>query len=214
MRLRKIRSELKLEGLDKHYTYDMSGKRLAFVLPVILFWTNAAHAETSIVQVVDVHYEIFRSTATDKSVIGRNLFSLEGIRSTLSTSGSMSKDEGVKSAEDIILERWKEKQIERWNGLPEGKFEINASAYTASADECGNSRGITASGLKVAANRTLACPPAYPFGAKIAIEGFGTFRCEDRGGAIKGNHFDVYMETKKEAFAFGRRNLIAEVVTD
>ncbi|NTW75447.1 MAG: hypothetical protein HGB34_00915 [Candidatus Moranbacteria bacterium] len=190
----------------------MSGKRLAFVLPVILFWTNAAHAETSIVQAVDVRYEIFRSAATDKSVIGQNLFSLEGIRSTLAHSES--KQDKFKSTEDIILERWKEKQIERWNGLPEGKFEINASAYTASADECGNSRGITASGLKVATNRTLACPPMFPFGAKIDIEGYGIFRCEDRGGAIKGNHFDIYMKTKKEAFAFGRRNLIAEVVTD
>ena len=40
----------------------------------------------------------------------------------------------------------------------------------------------------------------------------GTYVCEDRGGAIKGNHFDIYMETKKQAFAFGRRNLIARVV--
>jgi len=96
--------------------------------------------------------------------------------------------------------------------LPDGDFVINASAYTAAADECGKSDGITASGAKVSEGRTLACPRAYKFGTKIEIDGMGTFVCEDRGGAIKGNHFDIYMETKKQAFAFGRRSLTARVV--
>lgn len=110
------------------------------------------------------------------------------------------------------LAKWKLKQEHLWSSLPEDSFTINASAYTASADECGNSKGITASGIKVQEKRTLACPSVYPFGAKIAIEGYGVFTCEDRGGAIKGNHFDIYMETKQEAFAFGRRNLSAQLI--
>lgn len=113
---------------------------------------------------------------------------------------------------DKILAKWKEKQEKMWENLPEEKFIINASAYTAAADECGKSDGITASGIKVKEKRTLACPPAFPFGTKIQIEGVGTLVCEDRGGAIKGNHFDIYVKTKKEAFAFGRQNLLAEVV--
>ncbi len=96
--------------------------------------------------------------------------------------------------------------------LPDGDFTINASAYTAAADECGKSDGITASGKKVAQGRTLACPRGYPFGTRIEIDGMGVYTCEDRGGAIKGNHFDVYMQTKSQAFAFGRRNLTARVV--
>lgn len=92
------------------------------------------------------------------------------------------------------------------------KFIINASAYTAAADECGKSDGITASGKKVQEKHTLACPGGYTFGTKIRIKGFGIYVCEDRGGAIKGNHFDIYMKTKAEAFAFGRRNLEAEVI--
>lgn len=91
-------------------------------------------------------------------------------------------------------------------------FTINASAYTAAADECGKSDGITASGAKVTPQRTLACPPSYAFGTTIHIVGMGDYICEDRGGAIKGNKFDIYMETKKEAFAFGRRQLEAYVV--
>lgn len=96
--------------------------------------------------------------------------------------------------------------------VPKGSFVVNASAYTAAADECGKSDGITASGKKVQANHTLACPKSYQMGTKIEIDGMGTYVCEDRGGAIKGNHFDIYMPTKQEAFAFGRQNLVAMVV--
>jgi 3D (Asp-Asp-Asp) domain-containing protein len=98
--------------------------------------------------------------------------------------------------------------------LPEGKFIINASAYTAAADECGKSDGITASGAKVREHETIACPKSFAFGTKVNIEGYGTYICQDRGGAIKGNKIDIYMETKAQAFAFGRRNLVAEIVTE
>jgi 3D (Asp-Asp-Asp) domain-containing protein len=108
------------------------------------------------------------------------------------------------------LDRYAEKR--KAANYPKGKFTINASAYTAAADECGKSDGITASGLKVREKETLACPPSFPFGTKIRIDGMGTYVCQDRGGAIKGNKVDIYMETKKEAFAFGRRNLLAEVI--
>lgn len=114
--------------------------------------------------------------------------------------------------EEKLLSHWKEKQAHLWKSLPTEPFIINASAYTAATDECGKSDGITASGLKVQEKRTLACPPALPFGTKIAIEGMGEYRCEDRGGAIKGNHIDIYVETKSEAFAFGRQHLMAQVV--
>ncbi len=124
--------------------------------------------------------------------------------------------EELKSPEEIkretIMSRWKSKQEHLWKNLPQGKFVVNASAYTAAADECGKSDGIAASGLKVREKHTIACPPQFPFGAKIRIAGMGTYVCEDRGGTIKGNKIDIYMHTKKEAFAFGRRNLEAEVV--
>lgn len=124
--------------------------------------------------------------------------------------------ERVKTEEEIkneeILAKWREKQADRWSNLPKEAFTINASAYTASADECGNDKGITASGIKVQEKRTIACPPNFPFGAKLEIEGMGIYTCEDRGGAIKGNHIDIYVLTKKEAFQFGRQNLTAKIV--
>lgn len=110
---------------------------------------------------------------------------------------------------EVVLSKFEEKRKKA--NYPRGKFTINASAYTAAADECGKSDGITASGLKVKEKETIACPPQFPFGTKLNIEGMGTYFCEDRGGAIKANHIDIYMKTKKEAFAFGRKNLLAEV---
>lgn len=113
-------------------------------------------------------------------------------------------------AREKALARYKDKRDKAV--YPEGQFTINASAYTAAADECGKSDGITASGLKVKEKHTIACPPQFPLGTKLKIDGYGIYVCEDRGGAIKGNHVDIYVQTKKEAFAFGRRNLIAEVI--
>jgi|GEM_PF-1358440 3D (Asp-Asp-Asp) domain-containing protein len=118
----------------------------------------------------------------------------------------------IHSIENELLDRWKEKQADLWDNLPTEPFKVNVSAYTAAADECGKDDGVTASGLKVTEKRTIACPPNFPFGTKIRINGVGEYRCEDRGGAIKGNRIDIYVETKKEAFTFGRQHLLAEVV--
>lgn len=150
-----------------------------------------------------------------QTTLKQNLFQNDPVLMTWATVLAPKPEQPkVLSAYDRALEKWKKKQAHLWSNLPSGKFTINASAYTAAADECGKDDGITASGIKVAEKRTLACPPSYPFGVKINIEGYGVFTCEDRGGAIKGNKFDIYMATKKEAFAFGRRHLVAEVVLD
>lgn len=122
----------------------------------------------------------------------------------------------IKTEEDLkneaILDNWKRKQVDKWKSLISEPFIINASAYTAAADECGKSDGVTSSGIKAKAGRTIACPAQFPFGAKIKIADMGIFTCEDRGGAIKGNKIDIFMQTKQEAFAFGRRNLEAQVI--
>jgi 3D (Asp-Asp-Asp) domain-containing protein len=119
--------------------------------------------------------------------------------------------EAIKVEEKNVIEI---KKVSNSENLPRGKFVINASAYTAAADECGKSDGITASGKKVKENETIACPKSFAFGTRINIDGYGTYICQDRGGAIKGNKIDIYMKTKAQAFAFGRRNLIAEVVIE
>lgn len=88
----------------------------------------------------------------------------------------------------------------------------NISAYCSCAKCCGKTNGITASGTKATANRTIAASSIYKFGTKIEIEGLGVFTVEDRGGAITGNKIDVYMNSHQEALQFGRRNLRIRIV--
>lgn len=93
---------------------------------------------------------------------------------------------------------------------------LNASAYTASTcgkDPSSPSYGITASGARATSWYTVAAGPGYPIGTIIYIPYFanksngGWFVVQDRGGAIKNNKLDVYMDTYNECQIFGRRNL-------
>lgn len=177
---------------------------LGAMLPNITLASESPNTDINIKQIFPLFSKIFLTNTAQAEVIQEPALEI--------------KQEIIKSEEELkneaILNKWKEKQADKWANLPQEPFTINASAYTASADECGNGKGITSSGIKVQENRTIACPPSFPFGAKIEIDGMGTYVCEDRGGAIKGNHVDIYMQTKKEAFAFGRRNLMAKVVLE
>jgi len=85
--------------------------------------------------------------------------------------------------------------------------EGNFSAYNATIEQCGKADGITASGQMVKEGTTLACPPKYKFGTEIEIEGLGVYECQDRGGAIKGNKFDIYFDKVADAKKFGRQKL-------
>ena len=169
----------------------------------VLTASNAALADNTNTNETKTNFEISESVKTENGVFvseQKAPYNYDGYETV------KSEDEAKR---EKVYAKYEEKRKNA--NLPEGKFTINASAYTAAADECGKSDGITASGLKVKENRTIACPPAFPFGTKLKIDGMGTYICEDRGGAIKGNHIDIYMETKKEAFAFGRKNLTAEI---
>ncbi|MEA2087643.1 MAG: 3D domain-containing protein, partial [Candidatus Caldatribacteriota bacterium] len=86
------------------------------------------------------------------------------------------------------------------------------TAYNATIEQCGKADGITASGKKVKQGRTLACPPEYKLGTKIEIEGRGVYECQDRGGAIKGNRFDIYFDSVAEAKQFGRQKINYKII--
>lgn len=86
----------------------------------------------------------------------------------------------------------------------------NFSAYNSTVEQCGKTDGITASGKLAKKEHTLACPPEYKFGTKIEIENLGIYHCDDRGGAIKGNKFDIFFGDERdlaEALSFGRQKL-------
>lgn len=88
-----------------------------------------------------------------------------------------------------------------------------ATAYTPSADECGKSDGITATGAKCEVGVVAVDPRVIPLGTKLYIETtdgsfiYGYCSAQDTGGAIKGNKVDLAMNTKAECFQFGRRQV-------
>ena len=70
---------------------------------------------------------------------------------------------------------------------------------------CGKyASGITASGTTATAGRTIAASSQYAFGTKMIINGH-TYTVEDRGGAIKGNKIDIYVDSHQEALKLGRK---------
>lgn len=81
------------------------------------------------------------------------------------------------------------------------------TAYTAH-DKGMDGRGITASGERVQEGRTIATDPSIPFGTDIYIPALGKYyTATDRGGAIRGNRLDLYMEKREDALKFGVQEL-------
>ena len=90
------------------------------------------------------------------------------------------------------------------------EVEILVTGYSSTVDQCDGDPFTTASGTRVHLG-TMACPPEYAFGTTLEIDG-KMFVCEDRGGKIKGNHFDRWFETRGEALAWGKRTVTAKIV--
>ena len=65
--------------------------------------------------------------------------------------------------------------------------------------------GVTASGKKVRWGTVAVDRDVIRFGSRLRVEGFPntTFRAEDVGGTIKGNHIDLWFPNHKEALKFG-----------
>jgi 3D (Asp-Asp-Asp) domain-containing protein len=84
-----------------------------------------------------------------------------------------------------------------------GTFTI--TAYCPCAKCCGKDDGITATGVKATAGRTIAVDPnVIPYGTELFIDGF-TYRAEDTGGSIKGRKLDIFFANHLEALEWGVR---------
>ena len=93
-----------------------------------------------------------------------------------------------------------------------GWVKFNATGYCPCSSCCNKTTGITASGTRATAGRTVAMSSSYPFGTKVEIKGMGTYVVEDRGGAIKGNKIDIYFDSHQEALNFGRKTVYLRVI--
>lgn len=101
-----------------------------------------------------------------------------------------------------------------------GWVKFTASSYCFCSKCCGKTTGITASGTKATAGRTVAMSSSYPFGTKVLIKtssgkilnNENPYIVEDRGGAIKGNKIDIFQNSHQEALNFGRQTVYVKVV--
>ena len=80
------------------------------------------------------------------------------------------------------------------------QYKSNASAYS------GHSR--TSTGQKPKFGTIAVDPKVIPYGSKVYIPYFNkVFVANDCGGAIKGTKIDIFMNSSKECYKFGRRNI-------
>ena len=116
-----------------------------------------------------------------------------------------SKDDSEESKEsDETTDKEDENASDDDNNLEYvGTFKV--TAYCSCSACCGNSNGITASGTKATAGRTIAADTSkFPLGTELTFNGH-TYVVEDTGGAISGNRIDLYMSSHQEALNWGVR---------
>jgi len=88
---------------------------------------------------------------------------------------------------------------------------FKATAYCPCEKCCGkwaknrpNGIVYTANGEVAKEGETMAADwDVLPPGTEVEIEGIGTRKVQDRGGAIRGNRIDIYFETHGQALKFG-----------
>lgn len=101
---------------------------------------------------------------------------------------------------EIVKKGIKEEIIIASRGSNSRRMVVEATAYA------GN--GITSTGTKPKWGTIAVDPKIIPYGSKVYIPKFNmTFTAEDCGGAIKGNMIDIFMNSNKEAYKWGRRNI-------
>jgi 3D (Asp-Asp-Asp) domain-containing protein len=93
------------------------------------------------------------------------------------------------------------------NALSQGKKTMNvvAAAYTG--------HGTTSTGQKPMWGTIAVDPRVIPYGTKIYIPAFNkVFIANDSGGAIKGNKIDIFMNSKKECYNWGRKTIEIQIL--
>ncbi|MEE0865370.1 MAG: G5 domain-containing protein [Clostridia bacterium] len=129
----------------------------------------------------------------------------------------------IKEPVNKIVQVQKNIQTSRASSLPRTSTEVGSTtatvngetykitAYCSCSKCCGKSTGRTSSGTQATAGRTVAAPAKFAYGTKLNIGG-NIYTVEDRGGAIKGNRIDIYVNSHSAALQWGVRYLPVSVV--
>lgn len=119
------------------------------------------------------------------------------------TNNKKSKKDRKKASKKKSGKKAKKKAASKSKYKSLGTFKI--TGYCSCTSCCGKTTGITASGTRATAGRTIAADTSrFPFGTKLKFNG-NTYTVEDRGGAISGNRIDLYFSSHSEALAWGVR---------
>lgn len=86
--------------------------------------------------------------------------------------------------------------------LPEPKtvLELESTAYTHTGNP-------TFTGVYPQVGTIAVDPKIIPLGTRMWVEGYGYGTAQDTGGLIKGNIIDLFMDTEKECWEWGRRKV-------
>lgn len=86
--------------------------------------------------------------------------------------------------------------------LPEPKtvLELESTAYTHTGNP-------TFTGVYPQIGTIAVDPKIIPLGTRMWVEGYGYGTAQDTGGLIKGNIIDLFMDTEKECWKWGRRKV-------
>ena len=160
--------------------------------------TNQTNRNENIIAISQGNVEVAQNVGEDRKILALDEGSLKTV-----------KEAGIEKANNNKLERYKSR-LETYHP-PKGEVSILVTGYSSTPDQTWGNPFITASGTHVHQG-TMACPRQYPFGTKVKIESMGTFVCEDRGGKIRGNHFDMWFQSRIEALNWGKRIVSAEIM--
>lgn len=88
-----------------------------------------------------------------------------------------------------------------------GDFKLTHYCTETEEHICSDGTDLTATGTKVTPGKTIAVDPTIiPYGTDVYIEGYGIRTAEDCGGAVKGNHIDIAVNSHDEAIDMGTTN--------
>lgn len=105
----------------------------------------------------------------------------------------------------------------------EGRF-WTITAYCSCSKCCGQyakNRPVDKDGIEIikgASGRRLVAKYSVasdlPFGTKIDISGFGVVEVMDRGGAVHGNHLDLFFSNHAQALQWGKRTMYGYIMEE
>lgn len=225
-----VREVLDDQGIvlgEKDFTYPELNKKISSGDKIELF-----QVEEKIETVEDVipfertvnknhklDYGVVQTVQQGKNGLKKSQYKKEYVNGVL-RSTELVKEEIVTKPVSEIVEKGTNNLIvtSRGNTSYRKAVTMTATAYDLSFESCGKRPGdkyygLTASGTKVRPGVVAVDPKVIPLGTKLYVKSldgtkdYGFAVAEDTGGAIKGNKIDLFFESGKDVYNFGRRKV-------